>query len=148
MSQTRENRGDQFASESVPAEATAGNADEWPIWQAPYDCTITAANWIPQLAVTGAATNNFALAVNDLTSTTTVSSAKTYASGTNSVANTAEALTVAAGGVNVAAGDVITLKRTVNGSGVSTRARCAPGAPGCFPGRRCFASPRSRARRA
>ena len=122
MSQTQENRGDQFAQASVPAEATAGNADEWPIWQAPYNAVITAANWIPAAAVTGVVTNNFALQVNDLTSATIVSSVKTYANGTNSVANTAEALTVAAGGVNVAAGDVITLKRTVNGTGLASPA--------------------------
>lgn len=120
MSQTQENRGDQFVSESVPAEGTAGNADEWPIWQAPYNAVITAVQWIPSLAVTGVVTNNFALAVNDLTSATPISSTKTYANGTNSVANTAEALTVAAGGVNVAAGDVITLKRTVNGTGLAS----------------------------
>lgn len=122
MSQTQENRGDQFAQATIPAEGTAGTADEWCVWQAPYNAVITAAQWIPAAAVTGVATNNFALAINDFTSTTTVSSTKTYANGTNSVANTAEALTVAAAGVNVAAGDVITLKRTVNGTGLASPA--------------------------
>lgn len=120
MSQTQENRGDQFVQHFFPAEATAGSIDEVSIFQPAYNAVILAANWIPAAAVTGAATNNFALAVNDLTTATTITTAKTYASGTNSVANVSEALTVAAGGVNVAAGDVITFKRSINGTGLAS----------------------------
>lgn len=123
MSLTKENRGDQYAFCNVPAEGTAASTDEWPVFQPPFNAVITAVNWIPAAAVTGAATNNFALALNDLTAAAAVTSTKTYANGTNSVANTAEAFTLAtAAGVNVAAGDVITLKRTVNGTGLASPA--------------------------
>lgn len=117
-----EMRGDQFASANVPAEGTAGTADEWPVFMAPYNCTITAVSWVPAAAVTGVNTNNFALAVNNLTDGHTVTTAKTYASGTNSVANTAEALTVSGAGATVEVGDVITLKRTINGDGLASPA--------------------------
>lgn len=118
MSQTQENRGDQFVEHFFPAEATAGSIDEVCVFQFPYNATITAAQWIPAAAVTGAATNNFALAVNNLTAAATVTTAKTYASGTNSVANVAEALTVTGG--TVTAGDVVTFKRSINGTGLAS----------------------------
>ena len=121
MSLIKENRGDQFAYATVPAEATAGNADEWPVFRVPYNATITDVKWVPAAAVTGVVTNNFALALNDLTAAAAVTTTKTYANGTNSVANTAETFTLTAA-VNVAAGDVLTLKRTVNGTGLASPA--------------------------
>jgi hypothetical protein len=121
MSQTQENRGDQFYVTRVPAEATAGNTDSWTAWRAPYNATVTGVRWIPDAAVTGAATNNFALALNNITTVGVVATAKTYASGTNSVANTAESYTIGAA-PNVTAGDVIAWVRTVNGTGLASPA--------------------------
>ena len=115
-----DNPNDMFVDIRIPAEATAGNADEWAVWRAPANCTITAATWIPDVAVTGVVTNNFALAVNNATQAATVTTAKTYANGTNSVALTPEALTVAGAGGTVVANDVITFKRTVNGTGLAS----------------------------
>lgn len=112
---------DLFATVTIPAEATAGNADSWPAWRAPYAATITGVRWIPGAAVTGANTNNFALTVNNKTQTLGVTTTKTYASGTNSVASTPEVLTLTAN-VNVAAGDVIAFDRTVNGTGLASPA--------------------------
>lgn len=122
MSKMNEIRGDQFATCAVPAEATAGSVDEWPVFLAPYDCTITAASWVPAAAVTGDSTNNFILTVNNLTDGNIVTTAKTYATGTDSVANVAEALTVSGAGATVAAGDVITMKRTKTGTGLASPA--------------------------
>lgn len=42
----------------VPAVATAGNDDDSVVAQAPFDCTVTAVEYVPEAAITGAATNN------------------------------------------------------------------------------------------
>jgi len=113
--------GDFVALATIPVEATAGTARSTPVFRAPGAITITAVRWIPGAAVTGANTNNFALQVINKTATANVTTAKTYASGTDSVAHTAESLTLSTG-VSAAAGDVIALDRTVNGSGLASPA--------------------------
>ncbi len=111
----------QFVINPVPAEPTAANAGSWPVWRAPFNAVIVAARWIPAAAVTGVATNNFALTVNNKTTVGAVTAVKTYAAGTNSVASTPESLTLStAAGVNVNTGDVIALDRTVNGTGLAS----------------------------
>lgn len=109
----------------IDAEATAGTADTFPLYVAESNQVITAVRWIPKVAVTGAATNNFALQVVDTgpagAGTGAVTTVKTYASGTNSVALTPEAFTIGAA-PNVAAGDVVSLARTVNASGLASPA--------------------------
>ena len=92
----------------VPAEVTPGNADSFSIWRTPLNAIVTAVRWIPDVAVAGAATNNFALAVNNITTPGVVATAKTYASGTNSVANVAETYTIGAA-PTVNAGDGLAL---------------------------------------
>lgn len=111
--------GPQTVTANVPGQATAGSTNSWSLWRAPFNATITGVQWIPDVAVTGAATNNFALAVNNITTVGVVAAAKTYANGTNSVANTAEALTIGAA-PNVSTGDVLALVRTVNGTGLAS----------------------------
>lgn len=111
-----------WTAANVAGQPTAATTNSWTVWRAPANAVITSARWIPDAAVTGAATNNFALALTNVTaSNAVVATAKTYASGTNSVANTAEALTLSTTtGVNVASGDVIALTRTVNGTGLAS----------------------------
>lgn len=118
--------GDHFTRSYVPAQGTAGTANSWAVFRAPKACTVTGIAWVPNAAVTGAATNNFALgAVNKgaaAAGTTAVTTVKTYASGTNSAASVAEALTLSstAADLNMAAGDVLALVRTVNGTGLAS----------------------------
>ena len=114
----------------IDAEATAGTADTWPLCVvdalAATGWTITGVNWIPNAIVTGAATNNFALGLVDVgaagAGTQAITTVKTYASGTNSVANVAEALPLSATAANLLAvdGDVLVLARTVNGTGLAS----------------------------
>jgi len=117
--------GPHFSRAYVPGQATAGTADEWPVFRAPGAVKIRAVRWIPAAAVTGAATNNFALqAINRGTAnggSTGVTQTKTYASGTNSAANTPEALTLSAtaADLNLASGEVLALARTINGTGLA-----------------------------
>lgn len=118
--------GDHIARSYALGQATAGSVDAWPAFKAPKACTITGVTWIPAAAVTGAATNNFALQAKNTgllgAGTTAVTTAKTYASGTNSVALSPEALTLSstAADLNMAAGEVLTLVRTVNGTGLAS----------------------------
>ena len=119
MAHVSEIRGDQLVTVRVPAEATAGNADSWSVWRASAKATVTGIRWIPDTVVTGAATNNFAIAVNNITTPGVVAVAKTYAAATNSVANVAESLTIGAAPV-VNAGDMLALVRTVNGTGLAS----------------------------
>ncbi len=123
--QQSELSGDLKVSTYVLGQATAGNADDWPLLQADRPIKITGVRWIPAAAVTGANTNNFALqAINKGTGgagTTGVTTTKTYASGTNSVAHDSEDLTLSstATDLQLAAGEVLSLVRTVNGTGLA-----------------------------
>ena len=119
--------GTHTARNYVLAQGTAGTADVWPVFVAPGSIKITAVRWIPAAAVTGAATNNFALAVQnrgktDGTGTTAITATKTYDNGVNSVAHTAESLTLSGTAANLraTAGDVIALVRTVNNTGLAS----------------------------
>jgi len=112
----------------VPAEATAGDADTWSLFVAVQDMKVTAVKWIPDAAVSGADTNNFSLTTrnegSDGTGTTAVTSAKTYASGTDSVAQTPESLTLSttAADLLIDSGEVLSLVRAVNGTGLASPA--------------------------
>lgn len=118
--------GDHKFTAFIPAQATAGTAQRVPVWEAPYACTVTAARWIPQAAVSGANTNNFALGLINRgqagAGTTAVTTVKTYASGTDSVASVPESLTLSstAADLNLAAGDQLDFARTVNGTGLAS----------------------------
>lgn len=109
----------------VPGQATAGTADTWPLLHANDKLTVTGVRWVPAAAVTGAATNNFALAVQNRggsgSSTTAVTTTKTYDNAINSVAHDAEAFTLTSttADLNLAVGDVLALIRTVNGTGLA-----------------------------
>lgn len=117
--------GDHRRQAYIPGQSTAGNADIWPVFVAEKACTITGAKWVPAAAVAGAATNNFAIALQNRgqagTGTTALTTTKTYDNGVNSVAHDAEALTLTstAADLELAAGDVVALVRTVNGTGLA-----------------------------
>ncbi len=89
MTQANEIRGPQVVQRTIAASAADNETWARSIFEAPHDCKITRATWIPDAAVTGAATNNFALAVRnegtDGTGTTAPTSTKTYGDGTDSV---------------------------------------------------------------
>lgn len=109
----------------IPGQSTAGTADGWPIMVAPDAIVVTAVRWTPAAAVTGANTNYFSLAAQNRgtagTGTTALTSTKDYTSGTDSVAYDSESLTLSgtAANLNVAAGEVLALIRTVTGTGLA-----------------------------
>lgn len=110
----------------VPAQGTAGSTDTNAVFVADKAMTVTGVKWVPSAAVTGAATNNFALQLINKgatgAGTTGVTTAKTYDNAVNSAANVAEALTLSstAADLNLAAGDVLAFVRTINGTGLAS----------------------------
>lgn len=110
----------------VPNEATIGTEKAYVLFRAPYNLTVTSVRWVPQAAVTGAATNNFAIAAQNRgaagTATTAITATKTYASGTDAVAFVPETLTLSttAANLNVDEGHVVALDRSVNGDGLAS----------------------------
>lgn len=120
-----EQPGDHIDSSYVLGQATAGTVDSWPVFRAPGKVKVTGVRWIPSAAVAGAVTNNFALTARnkgtDNTKNVAVTTAKTYDNGVNSVANAPESLTLSAtaADLEMAAGEVLILDRTVNGTGLA-----------------------------
>lgn len=98
------------------------------IWALPpigVPAKVTGVNFIPDVDITGAATNNFAIGLvnkgTDGDGTTAVTSVTTFASGTDAAAHDKLALTLSATAANllVGADDVLALARTVNASGLA-----------------------------
>ena len=125
MIEARHLRGEMLQQTYVPGQATAGTADSFPVFQAIAACRIKAFGFVPATLITGAATNNFALqAINRGTAnagTTGVTSALTFASGTDAAKNVLTALTLSAteSDLRMAAGEVLDLVRTINGTGLA-----------------------------
>lgn len=115
--------GDQPIIGYFPGNSTAGSAKECAIGRAPFRGVITAIEFIASAGVTGAATNNFTLNVRNRAlngAGTQVPGSLTFASGTNAVAQAPTSLTLgAASQLTCNAGDVITVEKAVNASGLA-----------------------------
>ncbi len=103
--------------------AAAGDATEdFTILRVPNKVIVHRIDWVPNAAVTGAATNNFALSViNKGTAgagTAVVGTAVTFASGTNATAFASTNLFN--GSQELPSGSVLALRRTLNGTGLAT----------------------------
>jgi hypothetical protein len=105
----------------VPVQATLGTDDDWPVWQAPLKCQITAATFVPSAAITANATH---YSVYTLTRYTAGASATTVATrswaATDSVAETPEAMTLSATAANLllAVDDTLAMVKTHGGNGL------------------------------
>lgn len=96
----------------VPAVSTAGNDDDTVIAQAPFDCTVTAVEYVPEAAITGAATNNRTVSLvnkGQAGSGTTTVATLTFDNGINATANNEKAITLSGTAANLvlAAGDTL-----------------------------------------
>lgn len=115
-------QGDHLLQADIAGQAAAGTPDEFVIGTVPFRATIVAVKFTPKSTITGAATNNFSLSCRNRgaagVGATLATAVKTFASGTNATAFIADALTLSAN-VDVAAGDVLTLERLVNGTGLA-----------------------------
>lgn len=97
---------------AVPAVSTAGNDDDTVLGKAPYAGVVSAVEYIPESAITGAATNNRTVSLINKgqsgAGTTTVASLN-FANGVNASANDEKAIPLSgtAADLVVAAGDVL-----------------------------------------
>lgn len=110
--------------ESVPAVTTAGNSDDTVLAQSPYAGTVSAVQYVPEAAITGAATNNRTVSLvnkGQAGSGTTVVATLTFASGTNATANNEVTLTLSstAADLVVAEGDTLQWRSIANGTGLA-----------------------------
>lgn len=108
----------------VPAVGTAGNTEDSVIGQAPFDCTVTAVEYIPEAAVTGATTNNRTFSLvnkGQAGSGSTTVATLTMDSGTNATAYNERALTLSgtAANLDLAAGDTLQWRSVPNGTGIT-----------------------------
>jgi hypothetical protein len=105
----------------VPAQATLGTVDNWPVWQAPLKCKVTSVTFVPSAAITANATH---FSTYTLTRYTAGASGTTVATrswaATNSVAETPEAMTLSATAANLllAVDDTLSVVKTVDGNGL------------------------------
>ena len=102
----------QVIERNVPAVSTAGNDDDTVLGQAPFDCTVTSVQYVPEAAITGAATNHRTVSLVNKgqagSGTTTVASL-TFDNGVNATANDEKTITLSGTAANLvlAAGDTL-----------------------------------------
>jgi hypothetical protein len=108
----------------VPPVATAGNSDDTVVGQAPFNCTVTAVEYVPETAITGAATNHRTVSLVNKgqagTGTTTVATLA-FDSGVNATANNERAITLSgtAANLDLAAGDTLQWRSVAVGTGIA-----------------------------
>lgn len=108
----------------VPAVVTVGNDDDSVIAQAPFAGTVSAVQYVPEAAITGAATNNRTLSLinkGQAGSGTTVVASLNFGNGTNATANNEVALTlsVTAADLVIAEGDTLLWRSLHIGTGIA-----------------------------
>jgi hypothetical protein len=107
----------------VPAAATAVS-DDSVVAQAPFDCTVTSVQYIPEAAITGAATNNRTVTLvnkGQAGSGSTTVATLTFDSGINGTANDEKTITLSGTAANLvlAAGDTLQWRSIANGTGLA-----------------------------
>lgn len=106
----------------VPAVSTAGNDDDTIIGQAPFDCTVTAVQYVAEQAITGANTNTRAVSLVNKgqsgSGTTTVATLQ-FDSGVNATAMDEKAISLfgTAANLDLAAGDTLLWRSLHVGTG-------------------------------
>jgi hypothetical protein len=109
--------------QDVPAAATAVS-DDSVIAQSPFAGTVSAVQYVPEAAITGAATNNRTVSLVNkgaAGSGSTVVATLTFASGTNATANNEVSLTLSstAADLVLAEGDTLQWRSIANGTGLA-----------------------------
>lgn len=110
---------------NVPAVSTAGNDDDTVIGQAPFDCTVTAVEYVPEAAVTGAATNNRTFSLVNKgqagSGSTTVASLAFDSGSVAATANNEKAIPLSgtAANLDLTAGDTLLWRSVHVGTGIT-----------------------------
>ena len=114
----------QVIERNVPAVSTAGNDDDTVLGQAPFACTVTSVQYVPEAAITGAATNNRTVSLvnkGQAGSGTTTVATLAFDSGVNATANDEKAITLSGTAANLvlAAGDTLQWRSIHVGTGIT-----------------------------
>lgn len=121
MTQFTQLSGSLVHSAYVPAQATAGTDDNWPVWSPAGKVQLISVKFVPSAAVTADPTNNSVYTLtNKVAGAGSTSMATRTWAATNSVASTPESLTLSATAANLLAnaGDNIEIVKTHGGTGL------------------------------
>jgi hypothetical protein len=108
----------------VPSVGTAGNDDDTVVSQAPFDCTVTAVQYVPEAAITGANTNTRVVSLVNKgqagSGTTTVATLQ-FDSGVNAAANDEKTITLSgtAANLDLSSGDTLQWRSVHVGTGIT-----------------------------
>jgi hypothetical protein len=119
--QFKELGGDLVHQAYVPAQATLGTDDNWPVWAPLAKAVVTGAKFIPSAAITADGTNYSVYTLtNKVAGAGSTSMATRSWIATNSAASTPEAMTLSGTAANllVGAGDNIEVVKTHGGTGL------------------------------
>ncbi|MEU0659617.1 hypothetical protein [Streptomyces lavendulocolor] len=111
--------------ENVPAVSTAGASDDTVLGQAPFDCTVTSVEYVPEAAITGAATNHrtYSLVNKGQAGSGSVTVATlTFDSGSvTATANNEKSITLSgtAANLDLTAGDTLLWRSVAVGTGIT-----------------------------
>jgi hypothetical protein len=114
----------QVIERNVPAVSTAGNDDDTVLGQAPFACTVTSVQYVPEAAITGADTNSRTVSLVNKgqagSGTTTVASLA-LTNGVNASANDEKTITLSGTAANLvlAAGDTLQWRSIHVGTGIT-----------------------------
>jgi len=112
--------------EAVAISASATPADEWVVFRAPFNCRLKGFSIVPAAALTGDDTDTCSLALfnrgTDGTGTTELATAIDFETDTDLAAHVETAFTLSTtdATIRLAAGDVVTLQKTIGGGGLET----------------------------
>jgi hypothetical protein len=114
----------QVIERNVPAVSTANASDDTVIGQAPFDCTVTSVEYVPEAAITGAATNHRAFSLvnkGQAGSGSTTVATLAFDSGVNATANNERAITLSgtAANLDLSAGDTLQWMSVAVGTGIT-----------------------------
>lgn len=114
----------QVIERNVPAVSTAGNDDDTVLGQAPFDCTVTAVQYVAEAAITGADTNSRTVSLvnkGQAGSGTTSVASLALTSGVNATANDEKVITLSgtAANLDLTAGDTLLWRSIHVGTGIT-----------------------------
>jgi hypothetical protein len=111
--------------ENVPAVSTAGASDDTVLAQAPFDCTVTSVEYVPEAAITGAATNHRTYSLVNKgqagSGSTTVASLAFDSGSVTATANNEKVITLSgtAANLDLTAGDTLLWRSVAVGTGIT-----------------------------
>ena len=119
--QHKEMGGILYAKAYLPSQATLGTDDNWPVWYSENKSQIISVTFIPSDAITANATHYSVYTLTRYTAGATATTVATRSwAATNSVAETAEAMTLSGTAANLllAAADTLSMVKTHGGNGL------------------------------